>query len=89
MPINPDMPSRWPQLRYWTAIAVSLFLALLMPGGLAMGRSSDPVSWAALAIVLVSPLIIWWTRWGNAAAIVQYAYLTLATSVLAWILLQA
>jgi hypothetical protein len=80
------MASQWPQLRYWTAISVSLVLALVMPGGLAMGGPADPVGWAALVVTVVSPLIIWWTRWDRAAAVVQYGYLMLVAGLLGWAL---
>jgi len=69
----------WPQLRYWCALSASLaFAALTIPSGLALGGPDGPIGWFALGVLLVSPMAIWWTRWGKAAAPLQNGYLILA-----------
>lgn len=79
----------WPQVRYWCALSVSLCLAVLtVPGGLAMGGPTGLTGWAAVGVLLVAPVAIWWTRhWANAGAFVQYAYLLPSALALGYFIL--
>ena len=66
-------------MRYWCALAASLCLAVLViPAGIAMGGPNGVVGWAALAVLLAAPIMIWSTRHhGKASVFVQYGYLIL------------
>jgi hypothetical protein len=49
-----------------------------------MGGPNGSVGWVALAVVLASPIALWWTRWGKAAAPLQYGYLFLFVLAVGW-----
>jgi hypothetical protein len=73
------MVRTWPQMRYRCALAASVSLAVLViSSGLAMGGPNGFIGWAALAVLVVAPIAIWWTRYqAKAGAFVQYGYLVL------------
>jgi hypothetical protein len=79
------MRTSWPHVRYWLALSASLFFAfIIIAAGFAMGGPRGFFGWSLVALLLITPVGLWWTRWGNAAALIQYAYLVLSTAYLAW-----
>ncbi len=76
----------WSQIRYWLALSVSFCLAMLiMPSGLAMGGPRGTVGWMTAAVLLITPVAIWWTKGTRIGSICQHLCLALALLSIAWV----
>ena len=74
------MTSAWSNIRYWVAICLALLFALFAISGLGMGgphgsRVAKMVGWTSLALFLIAPVALWWTRGNKAGPYLQYVVL--------------
>jgi len=74
------MAIRWPAFRYGAALTVSITYAMLVLGGFGMGGPQAVFGWAMLALFISLPILVWWTKDGRVAAVVQAIPLLIAAS---------
>lgn len=80
------MVRTWPQIRYWLALSVSFCTAvLIISSSLAMGGPSGTVGWTAAAVILMTPIAIWWTKGTRMGSLCQHLSLALVALSIVWV----